>query len=426
MKRPMMSVTKKYAACLFIAVLSISTGFADEADDLKRIDVAWADYIVELASSGELIRQQEFSNSVINRFEGYRAVMAIASVGYANLLFTDRDTPEYLPDFGPLVNYCAPAPSYKYGMFHLDPNGVYRVRGYRGDAELIDFQQQAGWYGENEGANQIVTKVNITFDKIDTGVDEGGYYEFTLSNKKQPGHWWKLEDQANALFIREFFVDFNTRPRSATFHIDRIDAPSKKSTAVTDVDDAVFRLNALKRAQNYLNLCLRMGNSFPEGDNKVREERYDQGGGQIDQRYFQARYNVDKDEALIVEWPVPEQCRFWSFALYNDYWQVLNYGNRQVHLNSAMVDLDSNGIATMVISHQDPGVQNWIDVDGHNTGIFLGRAKICGKASIPTMRKVKYNDLERVLPAGMKKVTGEGRLKQLAVRREHYLHRYSR
>ncbi|MBT4160906.1 MAG: hypothetical protein HOE54_06320, partial [Gammaproteobacteria bacterium] len=383
---------------LAIMLMGAPTLFAeDKLSDLQRIDAAWQNYVRELTRSGDLIRDQAFSNSVINRFEGYRSVMAIAAVNYANLLFPDRNTPEYIPDFGPLVNYCAPAPSYKYGMFHLDPAGTYRVRGFRGDAELIDFQQQAGWYGENEGENQIITKVNITFDKIDTGVGKDGYYDFILSNKEQSGRWWKLEEDVNALFIREFYVDFDTHPRSATFHIDRIDAPEKKTTSVSEVDEAVFRLEAMARAQDYLNLCLRMGNAFPEGDNMVREERYDQGGGQIDQRYFQARYNVKQDEALILEWPVPKACRFWSFALYNDYWQVLNYGNRQTHLNSGMVDLDENRLATMVISHRDPGYQNWIDVDGHDTGILLARAKICGKATVPRMRKVSFNNLHSEL-----------------------------
>jgi hypothetical protein len=397
-----------------------------QAHEIARIDRAWQEFLSELDGSGELIREAAHSKSIMNRFEGYRAALAIASVGYANLLFPDTDSPEYIPDFGPLVNYCAPAPDFKYGMFHLDPEGTYRVRGHRGDAEFIDLQQQDGWYGKSSGANQIVTRVNTTFAEIDSGIDSDGYYEFVLSAEKRSGHWWKLEEGVDALFIREFYVDFNTKPRTATFFIDRIDTRPSTSTAVGDVDEAVFRLQSLSRMQDYLNLCLRMGSAFPEGDNSFREERYDQGGGQLNQRYFQARYSVAADEALIVSWPVPEDCRFWSFALYNDYWQVLNYGSRQTHLNKGMVELGDDKIARIVISHSDPGLQNWIDVDGHNTGILLGRAKICEAASLPTLGKVKFKELERSLPKTVKRVSADERRVQLAARREHYLYRYSR
>jgi hypothetical protein len=129
---------------------------------------------------------------------------------------------------------------------------------------------------------------------------------------------------------------------------------------------------------------------------------------------------------LVVEWQVPKQCKFWSFALYNDYWQVLNYGNRQIHLNSSMVDVDENNVARIIVSHKDPRVQNWIDLDGHNTGILMGRAKICGEATVPKLTAMPFASLERKALVGMKSVTEDERKQQLVIRREHYLHRYSR
>ncbi|MGV6806553.1 MAG: hypothetical protein ACWA5K_01450 [bacterium] len=426
--RSLVSLARRVLCGAILCVISLQVSANGEPqDEIERIDAAWQKVVDSLVQSGQIVQDQPYSNSVVNRFEGYRSLLAITSVAYANLLFSNADNPEYIPDFGPLMNYCAPSPDYKYGIFHLDPSATYRVRGFRGDAEFIDLQQQVGWYGHTDSKKQVETKVNITFAEIDSGVDENGYYDFILSAEKpnDERHWWKLEEGVNALFIREFYIDYNTKPRSATFHIDRIDAAKGAKTSVKDVDDAVFRLTSVSRAQDYLNLCLRMGSAFPEGDNQFREERYDEGAGQINQRYFQARYNIEPDEALVIEWPVPKQCKFWSFSLYNDYWQVLNYGNRSTHLNKSMVDLDE-GVARMIVSHQDPGVQNWIDVDGHNSGILLGRAKICGEASVPTLEKLSFDKIAETVAPGMKMLSEEQRQEQLKARREHYLHRYSR
>ena len=425
--------------CLLVAQVNASDGPGEQVTgtpndhtpgvDVKQIDTAWQQFIDSLVNSGKLVRDQPFSNTVVNRFEGYRAALAITSVGYANLMFPNADSPEYIPDFGPLVNYCAPSPDYKYGIFHLNPEATYRVRGFRGDAEFIDLQQQAGWYGHTSDKKQVKTLVNITFAEIDSGLDKNGNYDFVLSTerpKNYAGPRWKLEEGANALFIREFFIDYNTKPRAATFHIDRIDQTANASSTIKEADEAVFRLASMARMHDYLNLCLRMGSAFPKSDNEFREERYDEGAGQINQRYFQARYNIEPDEALVIEWTVPNQCMFWSFSLYNDYWQVLNYGNRQTHLNSSMVNIGDDGVATMIVSHRDPGVNNWIDVDGHNTGILLGRAKICGKASVPRLEVLSFDQLQKAVLPGMKAVSTKMRKAQLSERREHYLHRYSR
>jgi hypothetical protein len=424
------NILSRFTSLLLMLLVSFSfQARASAVEDIEKIDQSWDEIIASLTKSGNVVRDQPLSNTVVNRFEGYRAALAITSVGYANLLFPHQDSPEYIPDFGPLVNYCAPSPDYKYGIFHLDSKATYRVRGQRGDAEFIDLQQQIGWYGHTSDKEQIKTMVNTTFMEIDSGLDESGYYEFILSVERPKGYqgpWWKLEEGVNALFIREFYIDYNSKPRSATFHIDRIDQPANASTVANNADDAVFRLSSVARMHDYLNLCLRQGSTFTEGDNRFREERYDEGAGQLNQRYFQARYNVRTDEALVVEWQVPKQCKFWSFALYNDYWQVLNYGNRQIHLNSSMVDVDENNVARIIVSHKDPRVQNWIDLDGHNTGILMGRAKICGEATVPKLTAMPFASLERKALVGMKSVTEDERKQQLVIRREHYLHRYSR
>ena len=107
---------------------------------------------------------------------------------------------------------------------------------------------------------------------------------------------------------------------------------------------------------------------------------------------------------------------------YGDTYQVLTWDNCQVHLNNAMAKIGADGMFYFAISHQDPGIANWLDVDGHEQGIVMARTRTRGPTdiSMPVMEQVPMADVVAHLPKDIALVTASERTANLAIRRRHY------
>src|SRR5579863_9914267 len=68
------------------------------------------------------------------------ALSALAS-GYFCYVYTDARRPAFMP----LWNYASPQggpnPDYVYSSTQVDPNGVYRISGYRGTSRFVEITQ---------------------------------------------------------------------------------------------------------------------------------------------------------------------------------------------------------------------------------------------------------------------------------------------
>ena len=67
--------------------------------------------------------------------------------------------------------------------------------------------------------------------------------------------------------------------------------------------------------------------------------------------------------------------------------------------------MDDDWILRTVIAHEDPGVGNWLDTAGHSVGPIILRCVRTETAPVPTMRLVKFSELEHEVPAGTRRVT---------------------
>jgi hypothetical protein len=52
-----------------------------------------------------------------------------------------------------------------------------------------------------------------------------------------------------------------------------------------------------------------------------------------------------------------------------------------------------------VVSANDPGVPNWLDTAGYNSGAIQGRWTACSANPIPSIQKVALADVRKYLPA---------------------------
>jgi hypothetical protein len=78
----------------------------------------------------------------------------------------------------------------------------------------------------------------------------------------------------------------------------------------------------------------------------------------------------------------------------------------------------------LVVSHDDPGVPNWLDPSGHTEGYITVRWMGADAHPVPECIQVKRDALLEQLPGSAKRIDAKARREQLAGRRRGALNRF--
>ena len=113
------------------------------------------------------------------------------------------------------------------------------------------------------------------------------------------------------------------------------------------------------------------------------------------------KYNLPLDKAIIVV-RTPEDIRSGNIQLANRWLESLDYSSRLVSYNMQQSYQDSDGNYRYVISHEDPGVANWLDTRDHAEGTILLRylwPTDVGSLIEPTYTVVPLDEVWNYMPA---------------------------
>jgi hypothetical protein len=135
------------------------------------------------------------------------------------------------------------------------------------------------------------------------------------------------------------------------------------------------------------------------------------------QYYYHGAYDLNNDEALLIEVKVPAQCRYWSIILTNHLYVTTDWSNNQSSLNDSQAELDKDGVLRLVVSARDPGVPNWIATAGYPEGLVQGRWFGCGTAPIPRVRKLPLVEIRGAIPSDTPLVSPAERERLVRARR---------
>jgi hypothetical protein len=150
----------------------------------------------------------------------------------------------------------------------------------------------------------------------------------------------------------------------------------------------------------------------------LRSSKIDEMGGLPRQAYYDGIHEIADDEALILETPLPSECRYWQALVADDRFATVDWVNRQSSLNDSQARVDSDGLFRFVVSKGDPGVPNWLDKADYPWGIIQMRWNRASDYPDPTIKKVPVADVRDHLPADTPVVTPDERREQLRIRRE--------
>jgi len=313
----------------------------------------------------------------------------------------------------------------------INPEGTYRISGYRGTCRFVDLTLRKGYHLVPKGAQRpsVVGTMDDTvpmpaYNLDDLNIDEFGYFSVILSAHRPEGDgdWWELPASARTILMRKCACDWSTEI-DARVAIDRVDEFEERYTPMS-AEETARRFSDLS---NWINDTISFDMELAQyyrqhhptnGIERSKVCGAGTGVGLQDQVYFDGVYELANDEVLVIETDLPESSRYWQILVADDRFCTVDWMNRQSSLNDAQAVVDSDGRLRAVISAQDPGVPNWLDKADNVWGVIQLRWNRASDFPTPVATKMPLADLRSYLPPDTPVVTPTERREQLLKRRQ--------
>jgi len=363
----------------------------------ELIPAGWSADLDFLKEAAGLHRQSWLPDDPQVAAEIRRQLLMNLSLAYFVYFQSDADH----PDFSPFLNsvfLLQPNPDDTYFLAHVDGRGTYRLSGDRGTVKLLTLTIGDRMIGMTETPGPQLAEHDL--DQI--GLAGDGTIDILLSSERPEGHdgaWLQLAPSAKFLMIRQRSYDWGGEG-AARIAIERLDGdPLRPRWSAAETDDRIHA--AIGFAERLSRQWLLYVNDLKAklAPNTMNFTGFAQFGGVQVQTYWQAIFDIGPDEALILETDLPATRPYWNVQLNDEIWNTLDYVWRQSSLNGAQAAIDGDGKFRAVIAASDPGVPNWLDTVGRQTGTVVGRWYACDSQPVPVLTKVRLADVRSHLPA---------------------------
>lgn len=348
--------------------------------------------------------------------ESMRLLLSGLARASSDALVGDRRHPMFVPELNIAQNIFQPNADTIYKSCLIEKGGSYIIRGDRGTVRMVILAQMGPDTLRTGKHHPLLGQID--FD--DLSVDADGHFEVVISPERPAGHsgdWRPLDPLCEKFMVRIVGCDWGDE-REPRFGIARLDVDEAKGRPCADALQHAFA-----EMPGIAGVCAL---AFPTHVEELRDEGYlnafkifdvSQMSGLAGQFYYEGVYELTDDEALITEVKVPDRYRYWSIILTNELYETTDWYNNQASLNDRQGVVDSDGVFRVVISARDPGVHNWLDTSGYGAGAIQGRWFEASEKPMPTIRKVKLEEVLDHLPDDTRRVTPEERTDALRNRR---------
>lgn len=352
-----------------------------------------------------------------------KLALSILACGYLCNVYTDTRRPVFMPLWNYACNQGGPNPDYVYLNAEIDPAGVYEIMGRRGTSRFVEITQQApGMMTSLKGLERKMRFRAVTHELDDLTIADDGSFRVVLSVERPEGHdgdWWELNPEVGKLLMRKCSCDWNGEV-DAQVAINRLDDPGPgEDMSPAEIARRFSQMGDWIKGMITFDMELVRYYEEHHGVNVLTRSQWIQQGGGLatKQAYYDGIHRIADDEALVVEFPVPDPCRYWQILVADDRFATVDWVNHQSSLNDVQARIDPDGWFRGVVSRQDPGVHNWLDKAGWPWGILQARFYQADEYPEATVTKVPVADVLDHLPAGTPVLTPAERAAQLHHRR---------
>jgi hypothetical protein len=299
-----------------------------------------------------------------------------------------------------------------------------------GDQPLVLCEVVNGLFG---GAG---VKPLANYDWHDFTIAPDGSYEIMVSANPQPGNWIKIDPEARyqLLFIRRTLSNWHGDP--GEMNLDRLGELPEGYYDDDEFDEAAMAIR-IKRAEDFFRFlttyfAIGLWNTYLKGaGNQTNKLTLFGGasekaikGGSPSSNYALGLFELKDDEALIIEMDSMPDGAYWSFQLADAWSYTLPYHTRHTSLNDQQIARDPDGKLRLVICKRDPGIRNWLDTCGRDSGEIAFRNYRAKNAPVPRTSKVKFAELDTLFPKDVARVTLQQRKVIIEDRRQAQLKWY--
>jgi Protein of unknown function (DUF1214) len=315
-------------------------------------------------------------------------------------------------------------PDLYYAVTFLDGRQTYRLSGRFGDCVLILGQVLNHLSGHPESK----AIGNYDFSEFKLGPNKS--FDIILSADKQSGNWMELKKDCpyHFLLFRRFMGDWHDD--RGEFKLERISEIPLDHYDADEFDETVMA-SRIDAAANFLKYLIRDFNLglfdfYTKVGGGLNHMAFLPGTitsqvGSPTSNYAMAVFDLEPDEALVVELsPLPDGA-YWGLQLGDIWSRSLNFTHRLTSLSMRHAAIDKDGGFRAVVSHEDPGIANWLDTTGRKQGTVVFRNYRARGQPVPATHKIKLSELFTVLPKDTRRVSPAERAADLKRRREGFL-----
>ena len=325
------------------------------------------------------------------------------------------------------LNWGMPNPDFDYRFTYLDGRRRYRIYGpQKSTAAFFDLIAFNGYFVDN-------TKTYF-HGALNDFNGPGGGIELFLGPPGSGQNHVTLDpgEPHNVLTIREALEDWQAQ-QPTPLRIECVDAPETLGPFLYPEADLVARLEratdlvgaTIKRSMAAYkeNLDVAGGKWNAFGLQEPSAQRM-KNNGHPEHTMSQCIYDVPKGQSLVIELEMPASVVYWGIQMADLWWRTTDYVWHQSSLNRKNAYFGPDGLFRAVVSHEDPGIQNWLDPVDNDKGAILIRNYRAKGVRVAKTTLVPSGQVRQHLPADVPAFMPEQRRAQIAARTDGALRRF--
>lgn len=388
--------------------------FGDGTDD-ALLAQAWGQFCDQLKAAGVSAFKDANPASPLQRADAFRFLTQ--NLGQAfDLALETRDPafPQIHAFTTPTMKLGGDVADFTYRQAWIDGFHQYRLSGRKGTARWLNITVQGprpdkipgtDWPSLHEPFGDI-PECNILGSQIEA--DAEGYFEVLIGGPARDRNWLPTTPGSRKLFIREAFDAWGETPTSLTIERVGMDQPRPLPTPATMVEAMEWAgkfMTGLMHDWPEHSWMTSRGVCDPDARNRFPADKIANDSSDAKRGRMAAHmiWRLAEDEALIVE--MDQHAGFWIFGMGGAFAGSMDFLHRPVSYTPARTRQDEDGVVRLVLSHDDPGVHNWLDTQGFNSGNLTYRNLLTQDAAVFRTKLVPRASLMQHLPASTAMVT---------------------
>lgn len=391
--------------------------------DLKT---AWERFCDRLKDAGAYAFKDANPPAPIHRADAFRFLTQNLGQAFELTLETrDPAFPQIHYFTTPTMKLGGDVSDFTYRQAWISGEHTYRITGKRGTARWLNITVQGPRPATIPGTDLPplhepfgdVPECNILGSQLETDVD--GNFELIVGGETRDGNWLPTTPGSRKLFIREAFDAWGETPTPLT--IERIGMAEPRPMAspaqmVEAFDWAGDFMTGLMHDWPEHSWLTSGGVVDPDQRNQFPADKAADTAADAKRGRMAAHmvWRLAPDQALIVEMPAHDG--FWIFGMGGPFVGSMDFLHRATSYTPARTKVDADGMVRLVLSHDDPGVHNWLDTQGFSDGNLTYRNLLSRNPATLRTHLVPRAELANHLPPTTTRVSPSQRAAMLLER----------